>query len=75
MILPVSRRQISAHSREEETVITQDCGLERTKIHKLTEHAEQEMFASNHEHILNFSQKKGKKKKKNEKCLYNLPEP
>lgn len=35
---------MSAHIREEETVITQYCGLERTKVHKLIEHAEQEMF-------------------------------
>lgn len=35
---------MSAHIREEETVITQDCGLERTKVHKLIEHAKQEMF-------------------------------
>lgn len=68
---------MSAHIREEETVITQDCGLERTKVHKLIEHAEQEMFGMKR-CIKSWTRCKFQpngKKKKNEKCLYNLPEP
>ena len=43
MIILVSSRQMSAHNIEEDAGITQDFGLERTMIHRLTKHAEQEM--------------------------------